>query len=268
MTGTATGPGVRPDEQRPDEQWAVDEACYVYGIVDAEASLPEELPAVAGRDRVGLVAHRGIAAVVSRLDPDDTHLGARRDLLAHDQVLAAIVADTAVLPVRFGAVLAGHEGVVDELLAPHHDHFASVLAGLEGLVQFSVRGRYDQDVVLREIVSENAEVARLRERLQALPADAGYEQRFRMGELVANALEGKRLQDRETLRDGAAPYVRSWSASESGGEDGAVDVAFLVARERATPFDAAMEELARQWSGRIRLRLLGPLAPYDFVPEV
>jgi hypothetical protein len=30
---------------------------------------------------------------------------------------------------------------------------------------------------------------------------------------------------------------------------------------------AVVEELGRRWSGRVRLRLLGPLAPYDFLPE-
>jgi hypothetical protein len=32
-------------------------------------------------------------------------------------------------------------------------------------------------------------------------------------------------------------------------------------------FDDAVEDLGRDLAGRVRLRLLGPLAPYDFVPE-
>jgi hypothetical protein len=46
-----------------------------------------------------------------------------------------------------------------------------------------------------------------------------------------------------------------------------VNAAFLVARDHAKQFDDAVEEVGRNLAGRVRFRLLGPLAPYDFVPE-
>ena len=49
--------------------------------------------------------------------------------------------------------------------------------------------------------------------------------------------------------------------------EGLVNASFLVEDERRTAFEQAAEELAKYWNGRVRLRLLGPLAPYDFVAD-
>jgi hypothetical protein len=40
-----------------------------------------------------------------------------------------------------------------------------------------------------------------------------------------------------------------------------------VERKRAHEFEEAVEQLGAELHGRARMRLLGPLAPYDFVPE-
>lgn len=42
-------------------------------------------------------------------------------------------------------------------------------------------------------------------------------------------------------------------------------IAFLVDLNKEDEFDEAVDALGRDWEGRVRLRLRGPLAPYDFV---
>ena len=46
-----------------------------------------------------------------------------------------------------------------------------------------------------------------------------------------------------------------------------INAAFLVDRIHVQKFEDAVEDLGRELAGRVRLRLRGPLAPYDFVPE-
>jgi hypothetical protein len=50
----------------------------------------------------------------------------------------------------------------------------------------------------------------------------------------------------------------------------AVRVAFLVDTDQVREVEQAIEDLAREWDGRVELQLLGPMAAYDFVvaPEV
>lgn len=240
-------------------------ACYVYGIVPEGTRLPEGLRGVGDpAGEVTVVRHGRLAAIVSEV-PADRPLGTRDDLLAHERVLDMVAAEAPVLPMRFGAVLTDVEAAAEELLAPHHDHFASALFELAGSAQFTVKGRYVRDTVLREVLAEEPEVARLREALRDLPEEAGYYDRIRLGELIAHAFARKRETDAQTLLDTLTPHAVAVSVHEPPGEEGVVDVSFLVDHERQPRFERALEELGQRWDGRVRLRLLGPIAPYDFV---
>lgn len=243
-------------------------ACYVYGIVPSDTELPEGLegvgPPPGGVTLVPAEGVHGIAAIVSEL-PENRPLGTRDDLLAHEKVLDSVALHNPTLPMRFGAVLSDPEAVVEELLAAHHEHFAEVLADLEGHAQFTVKARYVEDAVLSEVVAEEPEVMRLREQMQQVPGDAGYYDRIRLGELVVHALGRKREEDGQTLLDTLSPHSAGVSVHDPGDEEDIVFAAFLVEDGRRPAFEDALEDLARRWENRARLRLLGPLAPYDFV---
>ena len=91
---------------------------------------------------------------------------------------------------RFPAVVE-EQGVVEELLAPNEDYFLDALAGLKGRVQFALKGRYEQDVVLRDLVEGDEEIRVLQQRVRELPEDASYYDRVRLGELIVGALESR-----------------------------------------------------------------------------
>lgn len=239
-------------------------ACYLYGIVRADARLPEDLAGLGGGE-VTLVRHGELAGVVSEI----THgkaLGTREDLLAHEAVVEALAAETTTLPLRFGAVVTTADAVVEEMLVPYHDWFMDVLADLSGVQEFAVVGVYVEDAVIREVLAEEPEVMRLRERVRELPEDAAYYDRIRLGELIVKALDEKRQVDTQALLDTLEPYAAAVALRSPAGEDTAADAAFLVADRRLPDFEQAVEALGERWAGRVRLRMVGPLAPYDFVP--
>jgi hypothetical protein len=186
--------------------------------------------------------------------------------LAHEAVVDTVAATAAVLPMRFPAVV-DEEGVVKELLAPHHDHFEAVLGELEGRVQFTLKGRYEQDVVLREVLEGHEEIHDLRDKVHELPEEASYYDRVRLGELVVAALVERRDDDAAQVLERLRPFAVSTVANPPGRPEDLVNAAFLVERERVRKFEDAVEDLGRDLIDRVRLRLLGPLAPYDFVPE-
>ncbi|WP_083459892.1 GvpL/GvpF family gas vesicle protein [Jiangella muralis] len=259
---TLTKPGATMDE--PAAGSAVLTAQYVYAIVPAGTVVPNDLTGV-DDGGVELVGHGAIAAVVGAV-ATDRPFGRREDLLAHSRVTDTLAQDCAVIPVRFGAVLADAGDVVAELLAPNAELFASVLAELAGLRQYVVRARYDEEAVLAEIVEENPDIAVLRHRTRDRSVEASWNERIRLGELVARALEVKRDVDSADLLDLLTPHAEDWNIRVAGEVDHLVDVAFLVPDERVEEFERAAEEAANSLAGRGRVRLVGPTAPYDFVP--
>jgi hypothetical protein len=240
-------------------------ATYVYGLVGADTDLPDGLAGLGPSGRVSTIAHGRVAAIVSDV-PTDRPLGTRDDLLAHEAVVDTVAATVAVLPMRFPAVVE-EEGVVKELLAPHHDHFEAVLGELEGRVQFTLKGRYEQDVVLREVLEGHKEIQGLQDKVRELPEEASYYDRVRLGELVVAALEERRDDEAAQMLERLRPFAVSTVANPPGQPEDLINAAFLVERERVREFEDAVEDLGRDLIDRVRLRLLGPLAPYDFVPE-
>jgi hypothetical protein len=208
--------------------------------------------------------HGEVAAIVSDI-PLDRPLGTRKDLLAHEAVVNAVAENAAVLPMRFPAVTA-EDAVVEELLAPNQDHFLAVLDDLEGRVQYTLKGRYVEDAVLGEVLQANAEIRALQDKISELPEDASYYDRVRLGELVVNVLEEQREGDAAQILERLEPFAVAVVATAPGQPEDVVNAAFLVERERLGDFDEAVENLGSDLDGRIRLRLLGPLAPYDFIP--
>ncbi|MCU1699320.1 MAG: Gas vesicle synthesis protein GvpL/GvpF [Mycobacterium sp.] len=240
-------------------------ARYVYGLVSADTELPPNLDGLGPSGRVSTIAHERIAAIVSDV-PTDRPLGTRDDLIAHERVLDTIAERSAVLPMRFPAVVE-EEGVVQELLAPHQERFVEALARVDGLVQFTLKGRYEQDAVLREIAQADEEIMALRERVRDLPEDASYYDRIRLGELVVNAMKQRREADGRRVLERLQPFATDISTRPVAQPDDVLNAAFLVARDQMTQFDDAVEEVGRDLAGRVRFRVVGPLAPYDFVSE-
>jgi Gas vesicle synthesis protein GvpL/GvpF len=254
----------RESRQRGREPEGQERACYVYGIVRAEARLPEGLEGLGGTE-VSLVRHGDLAGALSEISPERA-LGTREDLMAHEGVVEALARETTTLPLRFGAVVTTADAFVEEMLIPYHDWFTGVLADLSGAREYAIVGVYVEDVVIREVLREEPEAMRLRERVRGVPADAAYYDRIRLGELIVKALDEKRQVDTEALVDTLEPYAAAVALRAPAGEDTAADVAFLVADRRMPEFEEAVDALGERWAGRVRLRMVGPLAPYDFVP--
>jgi hypothetical protein len=239
-------------------------AVYVYGLVPADAQLPSGLKGLGPSGKVSTVVHGDLAALVGDV-PADRPLGTRDDLIAHETVVDTVAAETAVLPMRFPAVVE-EDGVVEELLAPHHDHFVAALRDLEGCTQYTLKGRYEEEPVLGEVLEQRPEIRELQQEIHGLPEDATYHQRLRLGELVVQALEERRDLDADELLGALDQHAVDAVARTPGQPDQVVDAAFLVERAQAQAFEDAVEEQGKRLHGRVRLRLLGPLAPYDFVP--
>jgi Gas vesicle synthesis protein GvpL/GvpF len=155
--------------------------------------------------------------------------------------------------------------VVDELLGPNGEYFLHALADLEGRVQYTVKGRYEQDSVLREVLEDDEELRALQEHVRSLPEDASYYDRVKLGELVVAAIEQRREADAADVYERLEALAVVGAPHPPAQPEDVIDAALLIDRADIEAFGEAVEALGEAWSGRIRFRLLGPLAPYDFV---
>jgi hypothetical protein len=234
---------------------------YVYGVLsdadgaDVSARGVEEAA-------VRTVEHAGLAALVSTLDADA--LAAARELRAHWRVLDEASKSGTVLPVRFGTVLEGDAAVREQLLEPNADRLTALLSELAGRVQLNVKGEYDEEHELREIVRASPPIAALRKRITKLPEAASYYDRIRMGELVAAEI-ARRREEYEALALARLEAVAVTARAERvSSQNGAFNLAFLVESAEVDRFSEAVGRLRAELGERITLRYVGPLPPYSF----
>jgi hypothetical protein len=236
---------------------------YLYGVVRAGGTLAFDEAGVGGRP-LELVEHDGVAAVVSDFPADDDFRVRRSDLHAHLRSVERIFEQATVAPCPFGTVIGSREQVEWDFLGPRRDELQTLLERLEGHVQMNVKAEYDEQTVLADLVADDPEIGRLRERTKALGTAAYYEN-IRLGELIASRLAARREAAAAEIEAVLAAAAAA-AVSEPAGAGGLLVFkgSFLVAREALAEFDRALEALAAGRAPQLRFEATGPLPPIAF----
>jgi Gas vesicle synthesis protein GvpL/GvpF len=241
-------------------------ATYLYGIARGLQADAPALPAVADADaEIRAIEGESCVAIVSDA-PGYFVEATAEDLQRHSDVLQKLLDCTAALvPLRFGTVYPSDEMVRRDLLVARRDELQALLQGVENRVEARLKAFYVEEAVLAEIVVEQPQIAQLRQRTQALPADATYYDRIRLGELVASALAAKRRRDQQELLARLAPLAVDHVVEEEPHEWSLLTASFLLERSALENFHSAVSSVADAAEQRLQLRCLAPLPPYSFV---
>ena len=234
---------------------------YVYGVVRAADAGKLDVSGVEDA-AVRTVASDGLAALVSDIESDS--LAAAREIRAHWRVLEEASGSATVLPVRFGTVMESEAAVRERLLEPNADSLTTALEQVDGRIQLSVKGVYDEEALLRDVVRHAPAIATARRRISELPSDAAYYQRIQLGEAVAAGVEQRREADTASALERLEPLSVAARSEPVSAPDAAFNLAFLVDRDRVDPFSAAVAELGKTYGDALQLRYVGPLPPYSF----
>ncbi|MDT5268822.1 MAG: hypothetical protein QOH49_1008 [Acidobacteriota bacterium] len=258
---------------------------YVYcvGARDAlaplfDAELPEAIEEGAGLEAVEAA---GLAAVLSAVPLEVYGEGALAERLSdatwtatralrHERVAEHFARQTAVVPLRFGAIYLRREGVA-AMLSERAAQFREVLARLGGREEWGLNVYVERARLREEVTRLSARLREMAERADASTPGQAY--------LLRKKIEGLRDEEtraetrrvtrevEETLAatcDGAARLrVLKDEADEQG--ELAARLAFLVRRESFDAFHAAAERLAAEYTPLgFRFELTGPWPAYNF----
>ena len=252
-------------------------AIYVYGVVPAETSpaLFQDVRGVDASAPTALIAGAGVAAVAGHVSlhefGEDALAANLRDadwleakVRAHDEVLAAALGRTTVVPFRFGAIYE-NEDHVRAMLAERRD-LADALARLAGAVELGVNAYVDRERSRARIAAERG----------GGDAEEGsgraYMERRRLErelDAAAGSFASEVAQDAHEQLAAAAQEARANPVRSSiggGPREMVLNGAYLVANSGAEAFRAAVAELqARYADDGVAFELTGPWPPYNFV---
>jgi hypothetical protein len=252
-------------------------AVYVYGVVPADTA-PELFANVGGVDSahpVVLLVEEGLAAIASAVPLAEFGADAieaklhdpewlREKVVAHEQVVAAALGASSVLPFRFGAIYED-EPRVRRVLRERND-FPETLARLEGTYEWGVKGFLDLDALRERLAQEQG--------LGAEQPSTGraYMQRKRIERALDEAAASFAADSADACHStlsAAALDARSNPAQRVEEDDAVVmflNGAYLVRRDDANRFADALARLQKELEvDGVRLERTGPWAPYNFV---
>lgn len=221
---------------------------YLYAIVD-RLDMPLPTAVDLQETQLEVLRHREIGAVVGRCANVDTAPTAEA-VWQHEQIIETLMEDRAVLPVRFGAVLADNAALVAEL-ETHYVDLTADLARLRGHVELAVRVLGDDDGPPEH------------EQEQARPATCGtgrgymlalVEQQRRAGQLVEQihgSLAGLAVDSTSQVLITPRMLLKS---------------AYLVDRDTVPAFQREINSLCEAHPA-LNILCTGPWPPFSFVTD-
>lgn len=222
---------------------------YLYAIIDRPGE-PPALGAGLGGQPLRCRGWGRVGAVVSEFAGPAPR--AEADLLwRHEEVVEGLLRERAVLPVRFGTLLAD-EAALEELLRERHDRFVAGLARVAGRVELGLRVLWEPPA------------APAAERPAGPESGRDYLLRRAAAERAAQARRQEAEAQAGELHAGLARLAAASAQRVLPSERMLLSAAYLVDRAALGDFRAAVGELG---DARPELRLLctGPWPAYNFV---
>ena len=238
---------------------------YMYCVIATDEPQTFGAPGIGGRgDAVHTVHLDRLAAVVSD-SPEATYESTRRNMTAHMRVLEEVMGAFTVVPIRFGSVAPSEDSIRETLLRPRYAAFQAMLGELEGRVEMGLKVFWMQDVLYREVLEEQPEITRLRDKLAGRSPNETYFERVRVGEMLEAAVADKRARESEQIFERLRPLAHKVHVGETLSDQMIVNGAFLVDRAKTDDLDRLVEAMDAEGAERLLFKLVGPVPPYNFV---
>lgn len=217
---------------------------YIYAVVEAVPAADLGL----GLDGSPLraVSAGRVAAVVS--EHEQAPEPGEDRLWQHEAVVERLLEVGAVLPMRFGATVAGDKEL-EALLRSREEEFVGLIAVVRGAVELSVRAKLPAPESSREPVGD------------AETAKSGTEYMQDRGRAL-RSLERSKERLHEPLKDLARRSL-VLEARGAHGSESAFRAAYLVDIERVDAFARCINVLAEDLGSEVSCT--GPWPPYSFV---
>jgi len=243
---------------------AAKEGKYIYCLI--ESTQPQSFGplGIGGRgDEVYTICFDNIAAVVSNA-PIKKYRVSRENTLAHEKTIEAVMAEHAVLPVRF-ATVTEHEEKVMKILQAEHDRFRELLSQMKDKTELGVKAVFKEDVIYKHILEKYEDIRVLKEKVAAIESEKTHFQLMQVGEMVEQALEKEKTKHRDEILGVLRPLAKEVKSNDTYGELMIVNAAFLVLKEKEPEFDWEVEGLVDKYGEKMRFKYVGTLPPFNFV---
>ena len=245
------------------ENCVVPKGRYVYALVraeDADAIVASDLTGLNDEPIESSIAD-GLAVISSPIE-----IGVirpqRKSLAAHQRVVAQIAKRWNMLPVSFGLVAEDADELTD-ILSSNHDEVVQALNRVSGKVEMNVVLSWTAVDIFEYLVAQHAELQSARDLIAS--GQASRDEMIEIGRTVEGILKSTRQKHQQSLIEGLRQVSTQIDPQDPKQENEIVRLNCLIDRDGEPAFDAALNELAKQFNDEYAFRYNGPWPPYSFV---
>jgi len=244
----------------------MEEGKYIYCVIGTKQERNFGPLGVGQRgDEVLTIGYDDLSMVVSN-HPMGRFTISRENMLAHEKVIEKVMEEfDGVLPVRFGTIAASADEIRN-LLDRRYREFRDALKAMDHKVELGVKGLWkNMEAVFQEIVDENRNIKKLKEKLQSRKEKKNIRMKMDIGKMVAEKLEEKNEKESQSILKELKGVAVEHKLNKTIGDEMFMNAAFLVDKGREKEFDNIMDDLDRKQKKRVKFMYAGPLPPYNFV---
>ncbi|OEU70284.1 MAG: hypothetical protein BA864_14060 [Desulfuromonadales bacterium C00003093] len=242
------------------------EGRYIYGFISTNEQKSLGFIGIEQRE-VHTFPYKNVAAVVSDLPliqfdslPKEILL---RNLAVYQAVIEMVMKSHHIIPMKFGTILQGEKDL-KKIVEKSYGRLVTSMKEMENKIELDVAVLWsDMETVLREI-GEEEEIKRLKEEAVTKPADQVFEIKIELGKLVKDTLDKKREQCASQLLDVLKKDAENYHSHAVMDDSMIMNTAFLIDKDRQETFESKVDQLDKQYNGKINFRIVGPLPPYSF----
>jgi hypothetical protein len=237
---------------------------YFYGVT-------KSLPKHAG-DQIGVDAKATIEPVpcegficwISRVSAEEFEANLAKNMenldwlaaasISHQRAIAAIAAETEILPARFGIVFHNRRSMVEHVKA-RVKRLSEDFNRIKGADEWGVKV---QAVVPKPVASAIAKAGTGKDYLKAKAA-------LLPRKTERNAERDRDLEQLQNSLSGIAEQTASAGKISSGQRGLLFQTSLLVKRRNRPQLESLLRKYARRWEGKYSVECSGPWPPYSFV---
>ena len=247
----------------------MDEGKYLYCVINESQERNFGPMGIGdGGDEVHTLCFRDLACVISST-PMTKYVISRENLIAHEKVIEQVMKDyNAVLPVRFCTIATSTEEVRNLMMKRYHE-LNNLLRSMDNKVELGLKIFWqDMEGIFKEIGETQEEIKTLKEKLTKNSTSPSRDQKVDLGKKVKESLEKKREIEAEEILDVLRPKCIKLRSNKIADDTMLLNCAFLVDKVYEREFDDLIEELSQKYKGRLNLKYVGPVAPFNFAELV
>jgi len=238
---------------------------YLYAIFAEEK--PQEFGpiGIGGRGDMVYTLHYGDLAMAVSKTPVTIYDPVRKNAMAHQRVLSAIMQRYSVLPVSFGTCVDSYDKLMD-IFAGVYEEAKSALAKIENKIEVGLRVFWKKETFIKEVGVANREVESLKKQIvDQGGGEKAYWQMLELGEKLQMIADAKRQQYVSQLFETLQAIAADAILKDVTSERMIINATFLVDKTREKEFDKAVNKLYNQYLESLEFKYTGPWPPYNFV---